>query len=108
MGLGFHIWNAGLKRLEGRSIGLDGVVRSCRSGYKIGPLFAEKLFCALTSAVPEGSPVFLDLPETNHAALEMAGKHKMETVFETARMYKGKAPRLPLNRIFGVTSFELG
>jgi hypothetical protein len=28
--------------------------------------------------------------------------------FETARMYKGPAPSLPLERIFGVTTFELG
>jgi len=29
-------------------------------------------------------------------------------VFETARMYKGPAPQLPVERIFGVTTFELG
>jgi hypothetical protein len=29
-------------------------------------------------------------------------------VFETARMYKGSAPVLPLDNIFGVTTFELG
>ncbi len=28
--------------------------------------------------------------------------------FETARMYKGPAPALPLERIFGITTFELG
>jgi hypothetical protein len=32
----------------------------------------------------------------------------MTAVFETARMYTGQAPALPLDRIFGVTSFELG
>jgi len=29
-------------------------------------------------------------------------------VFETARMYRGAAPDLPVDRWFGVTSFELG
>ena len=29
-------------------------------------------------------------------------------VFETARMYRGPAPALPLERIFGITTFELG
>ena len=29
-------------------------------------------------------------------------------VFETARMYRGGQPQLPLDRVFGVTSFELG
>jgi hypothetical protein len=32
----------------------------------------------------------------------------MTVVFETARMYTGEAPRLPLDGIFGVTTFELG
>jgi hypothetical protein len=34
--------------------------------------------------------------------------YAMSPVFETARMYKGAAPKLPLERIFGITSFELG
>jgi hypothetical protein len=29
-------------------------------------------------------------------------------VFETARMYTGQPPPEPVNRIFGVTTFELG
>jgi hypothetical protein len=29
-------------------------------------------------------------------------------VFETARMYRGGELTLPLGRVFGVTSFELG
>ncbi len=32
----------------------------------------------------------------------------MTVSFETARMYRGKARDLPVDRIFGVTSFELG
>jgi hypothetical protein len=32
----------------------------------------------------------------------------MTAVFETARMYTGKSPDLPMARLFGVTSFELG
>jgi hypothetical protein len=28
--------------------------------------------------------------------------------FETARMYKGPAPEIPLERVFGITTFELG
>ncbi|MFD2271530.1 hypothetical protein ACFS07_11130 [Undibacterium arcticum] len=41
-----------------------GVLRSCRSGYKIGPLFAdspelaEHLFLALKAHAPEGAPIF--------------------------------------------------
>lgn len=91
-----------------------GVMRTCRSGYKIGPLFAddrdlaEVLFRALKSRVGPSDPVFLDTPEVNRAAVDMARRHGMEVVFETARMYTGEAPDLPLDSIFGVTSFEVG
>jgi GNAT superfamily N-acetyltransferase len=91
-----------------------GILRPCRQGYKIGPLFAdtpdlaESLFLSLTSRVPEGVPYYLDIPEANPAALELTQRHSMTVVFETARMYSDPAPELPLDRIFGITSFELG
>ena len=90
-----------------------GVLRPCREGAKIGPLFAaseadaETLFRALAAQAPPG-PVFLDPPEPNAAALRLARRHGLSPVFETARMYRGPAPELPLARIFGITSFELG
>lgn len=91
-----------------------GVLRICGVGYKIGPLFAdntevaERLFAALKSKVPEGGPFFLDIPEVNPAAVDLVNRHGMKVVFETARMYKGKRPELPIDRLFGVTTFELG
>jgi len=90
-----------------------GVIRKCREGFKIGPLFADDpeiasdLFRALT-AKTGGEPVFLDLPEVNAAALELARRHGMKEVFATARMYNREIPALPLDAIFGVTTFELG
>lgn len=91
-----------------------GVIRPCQSGYKIGPLFAdnpelaEHLFNALNSKVKPGQPIFLDTPEVNHNAILLAENHNMKFVFETARMYTGDFPDLPVDRIFGVTTFELG
>jgi GNAT superfamily N-acetyltransferase len=91
-----------------------GVLRICRSGYKIGPLFAdnpecaEQLFLALSSQAKEGSPVFLDIPAVNAAAVDLVNRHDLLVSFETARMYKGQSPVLPINRLFGVTTFELG
>jgi len=91
-----------------------GVVRPCRSGYKIGPLFAdtaafaERLFLALSGNVPIGAPLFLDVPSVNLAAVALAERYQMTPVFETARMYTRQAPALPLERLFGVTTFELG
>lgn len=97
---------------EGRLAGV-GVVRPCRSGYKIGPLYAddervaEGLFAAL-AAEAGGAELFLDLPVPNGTAARMAERAGMTPVFETARMYRGEAPHLPLARIYGITSFELG
>lgn len=91
-----------------------GVIRGCRSGYKIGPLYgdspdgAERLFQALCARVEPGQPVYLDTPEPNREAVALAERHGMQPVFETARMYTESAPELPLDRWFGVTSFELG
>jgi hypothetical protein len=97
---------------DGRLHGF-GVIRRCRSGCKIGPLFADDeaiadlLFGSLAGFAP-GEPLFLDPPEPNGGAVALARRHGLAPVFETARMYRGIAPVLPLDRIYGITSFELG
>lgn len=91
-----------------------GVLRPCQSGYKIGPLFAdapsiaEHLFTALSGSASEGAPIFLDVPAINTAAVALAERYGMTPVFETARMYTRENPLLPLDRLYGVTTFELG
>ncbi len=91
-----------------------GVLRRCRHGFKVGPLFAdsadlaETLFLALTGDLPVDTPTFLDVPEVNPQAMRMAEKYGMTKAFETARMYTQQAPRVPLHQWFGVTTFELG
>ena len=92
-----------------------GVIRPCLDGHKIGPLFAanrkdaETLFSALMqSRDHQNGKVYLDVPEPNHAAVDLAKGHGMVAEFETARMYKGPAPELDLGMIFGISSFELG
>ena len=90
-----------------------GVIRKCREGYKIGPLFAdhaeaaEALFQALCSQVV-GKPINLDVPENNAAAMGLAERHGMSEVFGCARMYYGEAPHIDWNKVFGITTFELG
>jgi hypothetical protein len=90
-----------------------GVARRCRDGCKIGPLFANnldaasRLFAALASASGAGN-VHLDVPETSGdfaARLTSAG---LQPGFETARMYKGKAPQLTQSEVFAITTLELG
>jgi hypothetical protein len=91
-----------------------GMVRVCRSGYKIGPLFADSpalaasIYVALKSKVVPGKPICLDTPDANQDAVALAENQNMKVVFETARMYTGVFPDLPLKRLFGVTTFELG
>lgn len=90
-----------------------GVLRQCHEGCKIGPLFADTpeiadtLFRALAGQV-KGQTVILDTPEPNAAALLLAEKYELSPEFETFRMYRGAVPDLPLDQIFGITTFELG
>lgn len=99
-------------RRQGRLSGM-GVARRCGEGFKIGPLFADDLQVAETlfgrlARVAAGGPIFLDTPENNPAAMELARRQGMREVFGCARMYLGPAPALAHHRIFGVTTFELG
>ena len=100
--------------MQGQGLAGYGVLRPCQSGYKIGPLFADgdeiarQLFQTLVAKVEVGAPVYLDVPEVNAEAVALAEQYGMTPVFETARMYTQKAPELALERIFGVTTFELG
>lgn len=107
------------RRRTGRALIVDGeiagygVIRPCRRGHKIGPLFAdtaagaETLFRALASTVGKDT-IVLDPPEPNSAGIALAESYGLQPSFETARMYTGAPPDLPTQRIFGVTTFELG
>ena len=90
-----------------------GVVRACRTGFKAGPLFADTAEIAdqLAGALgrhTQGATVYLDTPDANPAAGALARRYGMQEVFATARMYRGKAPELPIHEVFGITTFELG
>lgn len=92
-----------------------GVIRRCREGHKIGPLVADTplvaaaLYAALCASVPARDTVFLDVPLPNAHALALAQAHGLAGVFETARMVAGgAAPACELERVYGITSFELG
>jgi hypothetical protein len=103
----------GLALIQDGAVTGYGVVRRCRTGFKIGPLFAEDavgadaLFRAL-AADAAGGEVFLDLPEPNGVAKALVEGYGLAPVFETARMYRGIDPDLSIPRTFGITTFELG
>ncbi len=87
------------------------------TGYKIGPLFADTaeiaraLLAAVLPSIPDvhnAHEVFIDMPQPNVSAFALAEELGLEKVFETARMYSDHEAEIDLNRIFGVTTFELG
>lgn len=88
-------------------------VRRANKGYKICPLFAddesiaEELYKACLNSVV-GEPLYLDIPMVNSSAINLTKKYNTTYVFECARMYYGKAPKVEINKIFGITTFELG
>lgn len=90
-----------------------GVLRKCRIGYKIGPLFAEttevaqSLLAALSNHAA-GERVSIDIPEPNQAANRLVAEHAMTPDFTCLRMYSRGDPGLPLQSIFGNTTFEAG
>jgi hypothetical protein len=61
----------------------------------------------LVSAVG-GGEIFLDVPAPNKQAVALAQALGLVPVFETARMYTGPVRAIKLERVFGITSVELG
>ena len=103
----------GVAWLDGGAVRGYGVVRPCRSGWKIGPLFADDaaiaggIFGALVGRIG-GERVSFDVPETNARAVAIAEAAGLVVDFETARMYTGRPPGEDRHRVYGVTTFELG
>jgi len=105
--------HAAVAALRGDDIVALGVIRPCRTGFKIGPLFADDrdlaaaVVAALRARAGAGT-VALDVPEPNRRAVALAESLGMAPSFETARMYTGATPAIDLDGLYGVTSFELG
>jgi GNAT superfamily N-acetyltransferase len=97
---------------DGKVVGY-GVARPALTGYKLGPVFAnradiaERLIQSLTACI-SGEQVQLDVPEPNRPGTRLAEKFGLKEVFGCARLYHGRTPDLPIGNIFGVTSFEFG
>ncbi|NTU97953.1 MAG: GNAT family N-acetyltransferase [Chlorobiaceae bacterium] len=89
------------------------VLRRTGKGFKIGPLFADslniarELYRACLSTAP-GRNVYLDIPMNNIAAVSLAEEFGAAFVFECARMYCGPEPLHRRDKVFGITTFELG
>lgn len=98
---------------EGAELKGFAMIRKVAKGYKVCPLFAEtssianELYKACLNAVVN-EPLYIDIPCINKEALLLIKKHKCSYVFECARMYYGKPPKINMNRVYGITTFELG
>lgn len=97
---------------EGAIVGM-AVLRPCRDGHRFGPVHAdrpdvaERLVRGLMGRIAGGA-VQIDVPEPNQAGLDIVARLGMRESFGCARMYHGPDPQLPVDRIYGVTSFEFG
>jgi hypothetical protein len=104
---------ARVARGPGREVRGFAVLRPCRSGSKLGPLFALDAATAralVADAAPHRAPgpLILDLPEPNAQAVALARAMGMEQGFATTRMYTREPPGMARGNIFALTSFELG
>lgn len=101
-----------LAMLRGDKIVGYGLIRPCQTGWRVGPLFADTpqiakdLVKVMLNQLPTG-PVYMDMPDANPAALELARTLRMKPVSETQRMYRGDAPDVPLHQVFGATLLNL-
>lgn len=89
------------------------IIRKVDSGYKVCPLFADnemiakELYKACLNAVV-GEPLYLDVPEVNKKAINLIKEFEAKYIFECARMYYGKTININIEKVYGVTTFELG
>ncbi|MDW5562821.1 MAG: GNAT family N-acetyltransferase [Methanomassiliicoccus sp.] len=90
-----------------------GAIRPCRTGHRVGPLFAEdrttaeSILHGLISTIP-GQRYFLDVPELNAVGMALARDIGLTESFRTARIYTKYIPATFFNKMFGITSYELG
>ncbi len=105
--------NKTFKYVEDGTLKGFAMIRKASVGYKVCPLFAdnttiaEALYESCLSAAGNES-VFIDIPVINQKAVQMVGKYNANYVFECARMYYGRPPKMEIQKVFGITTFELG
>ncbi|MCM1981645.1 GNAT family N-acetyltransferase [Lyngbya confervoides] len=92
-----------------------GLIRPATLGHRLGPLFAQTPDIArgLISHLgrfrsTSDCPIFMDVPQSNPAALAMMEALQAQPCFSNCRMYRGTVPTLPMANIYGNTSLETG
>lgn len=98
---------AWLARRDGEVTGYM-VVRACRIGHKVGPLFAKDVKTALDLLGAVQGQVQIDVPMQQKGLLAELEGRGFAAHFQTARMYRGTPRPVRHDRVFAVTSLELG
>ncbi|WP_067574551.1 GNAT family N-acetyltransferase [Nocardia acidivorans] len=88
-----------------------GTIRPARDSHRIGPLFADteadarQLLAGLAAGV---ETLAIDVPLHNDAAVRLVESAGLTPSFETARMYTAEPRSHSREKVFGVTTLELG
>jgi GNAT superfamily N-acetyltransferase len=101
---------------QGNVIGYGVISRTVEpNSYKIAPLLAnseivtDQLYRSLCSFAGKGATVSIDIPKNSSYASGMVERFKLEKVFDTMRMYRGKEiPEIDKDKVGGFTSLEIG
>ena len=100
--------NRGVMQSQHGAAEAYAVLRPCRDGAKIGPLFAGSIGAAVGLLTGLSGTVHIDVPAFQSEWLEALVARGFTEGFRTRRMYRGPPPAMDLTRVFGVTSLELG
>ena len=88
-------------------------IRACRTGHKIGPVFAETAETArslieASVACAKAQEIMIDIPDPNSISVDLAHSLELVETFSCARMYKGRALARSVENVFAEATFELG
>lgn len=111
--------NAFIKCEQNEVVGY-GLIRHCKNGYRIGPLYADDFETAkslieslLDVVATTGQPIILDAPISNKFIMGLAEYFNLKQIPEndTELMFKGNLPTVMIDsasKNYAVASLELG
>ncbi len=86
------------------------VIQPCIDARQLGPFAAmdsstaERIFDAALALIPSESKIYLDAPESNHAALTMFNRKHLKISGTTELMYAGKRPDYRPELLYGLAT----